>query len=204
MDVKKFKNNFSQLRKTQNFHIVSNTALVFMLAVSLYANTQKETIVINGVNDSCQETIMSSNWMNTANHEKLGFFLATALGNITPDTAKYTDAAVMEYIAPTIYNSVKEAIHSQLQGLIVDRLTMQFFAERAFVEDGKTFVTGKGRLIGPTGLTQKFVRTYEFRFDVLNYTPIVTFIDVYDDVPHDAEWQRLEAKRAERAKGANQ
>lgn len=195
MDIGKYKKNFKFLRTTQKFHIVSNTALVTMLAVSLYANMQRDTIVINGTSDYCQETAISSNWMNEANHKKLAYTLAIALGNITPDTAKYTDTVVMEYISPSIYGDVKQAIHTQLQGIVTDRLTMQFFPEEAFVEDGITFVTGKGVLTGPTGKAQKYTRTYEFEFNVQNYTPTVTYLTVYDDVPKDREWKRRNAKR---------
>lgn len=201
MDLKKYRTNFRFLHSSQKFHIVSNTVLVVLLTVSLTKNLSQDTIVVNGLSDYCEETAISPNWMNDANHEKLGYFLATALGNVTPDTAKYTDMSVMEYVSPEIYEEVKSAMHSQLEGIVKDRITMQFFPEKAFVEDGITFVTGKGKISGPTNKPSKFIRTYEFKFEVNNYTPVVTYIDVYDEAPHDRKWKAKQAKEAKRSNG---
>ena len=195
MELSKLKKSFQTLKGNEKRAQIVNAALVIMLGVSLFVNLQKDTIIIHGVNESCKESIISSNSMNDANHEKLGFLLATALGNITPDTAKYTDAAVMEYISPSLYSEVKDAIATQIDDIVLDELTIAFYPERAFVEGGKTFVTGKGRLTGPTGSQEKFIRTYEFRFDVQNYTPTVIFMNVYNDVPHDAKWKSKNIKR---------
>mgnify|MGYP000383276981 CR=1 FL=1 len=194
MELSKLKKSFRTLKSNENRSQIVTIGLTIMLGVSLFLNLQKDTIVIHAVNPSCSESIISSNSMNKANHEKLGFFLATVLGNITPDTAKYADAAVMEYISPSIYNDVKNAIATQTQDLVIDELTMDFFPERAFVESGKTFVTGKGRLTGPTGSQEKYIRTYEFRFEVQNYTPSVTYLNVYNDVPHDLKWKQKNIK----------
>lgn len=198
MDFKKYRSNFKFLHSSQKFHIVSNTVLVLLLGTSLAFNMSQDTVVINGLSEYCQETAISPNWMNDANHEKLGYFVATALGNITPATAKYTDASVMEYVSPAIYEDVKAAIHDQLEGIVKDRLTMQFFPENAFVEDGVTFVTGKGRISGPTNNGRRFIRTYEFKFDVNNYTPSITYINVYDEAPRDRKWKAKKAKEAEK------
>lgn len=195
MKLEKLKKSFHTLKANERRSQFINTALVVMLGVSLYVNLQKDTIVIHAVNKTCSESIISSNSMSDANHKKLGFFLATSLGNITPDTAKYTDTAVMEYISPTIYHEVKSAIATQVEKLVVDELTISFFPERAFVENGKTFITGKGNLTGPTGAQEKFIRTYEFQFEIQNYTPTVTFMNVYNDVPHDDTWKKKNIKK---------
>jgi conjugal transfer pilus assembly protein TraE len=195
MKLDMFKSDFAFIRKSNNTMLYSNSILASMLAVSLVFNMNKDVIVINGVNESCTETSMGASSMNKANHERLGFYLAGQLGNITPDTADFVKGAVMPFIAPNIYQEVSEAIDIQLAGLVEDELTIHFTPDQALFEDGVTFISGKTVITGPTGDKDGSIRTYEFEFDVQNYTPTVTFLTVYDDIPHNKEWKRKYGKQ---------
>lgn len=194
MDIKNLLNNVSLLKRGGMAMTYSNSVLVTVLAGSLYLNFQKDTIVINNLNEACQQSEISSSTMNQANHERLGFYLAGLLGNITPETADYVKDAVLPFISPEIYHDVKEALDIQIAGLIEDELTISFKPERAFFEDGTTFITGKGVITGAAGDRDGFIRTYEFDFNVQNYTPIADFVTVYDDVAHDLAWKQKHQK----------
>ncbi|NAX35474.1 hypothetical protein CAG54_11125 [Vibrio sp. V27_P1S3P104] len=195
MNFKNLKVSFSQLRGQNQFLIYSNTALAGMLTVSLFVNFQKDTIVINNMNESCNQSEISSSSMNEANHRRLGFLIAGMLGNITPKNSEYIKKSVLPFASPEIYHRVADLIALQLAELKQEEVTMSFTAERAFVEDGKTFVTGKGAMRGLTGKEKPYVRTYELIFSVENYTPTFSYINVYDDVPHDSVWQARNMKR---------
>jgi conjugal transfer pilus assembly protein TraE len=197
MEIKNFFNDFSLKKKGNLAMLYSNSILATALAVSLYVNFQKDTIVINNLNESCQKSEISRTTMNQANHERLGFYVAGMLGNITPDTAEYVKGAVMPFISPTIYHEVKEALDIQIAGLVEDELTISFKPEVALYEDGTTYITGKGVIIGAAGDREGFTRTYEFDFEVQNYTPVAEYVTVYDDVAHDREWKRKHNKSSE-------
>lgn len=197
MNFQSLKKSFSEMRGQSAAISYANAGLVVMLGVSLWGNFQKDTVVINNLNESCQESEISSSSMNEANHRRLGFYLAGMLGNITPASASYVESAVAPFASPEIYHKVNDLIAYQIASLVEEEVTMKFSAERAFVEDGKTFVTGKGSMQGMTGKADKYVRTYEFIFDVQNYTPTFDYIDVYDDVPHDSEWKQKNRKKLE-------
>ena len=197
MNFQNVKKSFMEMRTQSMTTSYANLGLVAMLGVSLWVNFQKDTVVINNLNESCQMSEISSSAMNEDNHKRLGFYLAGMLGNITPASASYVKNSILPFASPEIYHRVNDLIANQIASLVEEEVTMHFTAERAFVEDGKTFVTGKGAMRGMTGLQQKYVRTYEFVFDVQNYTPTFQYINVYDDVPHDSAWQLKHSKKAE-------
>lgn len=189
MNFEKLKINYMKLKGTSQYMAYANAGLVMMLGVSLFINMQKDTVVMNNLNESCNYSEISSSWMNQENHRRLGIQIAHALGNITPDNAKFIEKSVLPFASAEIYHKVNDLIALELSGLVEERITMTFAPERSFVEDGTTFVTGKGRMTGLTGKSVPYVRTYEFIFEVENYTPTFSYINVYDDVPHDSVWK---------------
>ncbi|NOI31835.1 TraE/TraK family type IV conjugative transfer system protein [Vibrio coralliilyticus] len=194
MNFKNLTKKYTKLKGENQYMAYANAGLVLILGCSLYMNMQKDTVVMNNLNESCSYTEISNNWMHEENHRRLGIQIAQSLGNITPSNAKYTEKSVLPFASPEIYHKVNDLIALELAGLVEERVTMTFTTEKSFVEDGKTFVTGKGRMTGITGKSVPYVRTYEFIFDVENYTPTFSYINVYDDVPHDSMWQKKNNK----------
>lgn len=189
MDFNTLKAQFG-LNATKNSSIyISNAILSMMLLVSVYYNFQKDTIVINNLNEYCLASEITYSTMNEDNHKRLGSYLASVLGNITPSTSKYVVSQVLPYVSPELYHDVKEVMALQVSSLQEDEIVMTFTAERAQFEGGVTYITGKGSMTGPTGITNNYIRTYEFRFEVENYTPTFTYMDVYEDVAHNNAWQ---------------
>lgn len=189
MILSKLKSQFS-LNQTRNASMfVSNSILVALLAVSLFHNTTEDTVVINNLNEHCQESSITYGSMSEDNHKRLGYFLSGILGNITPATADYVPKVVLPFVSPILYKDVKNTIAIQLSDMKDDEIVMTFSAERAQFENGITYITGKGSMTGPTGITSTYIRTYEFQFNVENYTPTLTYMDVYEDKAHNNQWK---------------
>ncbi|MFA0393489.1 TraE/TraK family type IV conjugative transfer system protein [Vibrio sp. 10N.222.54.A1] len=189
MNFNTLKSQFG-LNATKNSSMfISNSVLSVMLLVSVYYNFQKDTIVINNLNEHCLASQITYSTMNEDNHKRLGSFLSGVLGNITPSSSKYVVNTVLPYVSPELYHDVKEVMALQVASLQEDEIVMTFSAERAQFEDGITYITGKGSMTGPTGISNNYVRTYEFRFEVENYTPTFTYMDVYEDVAHNNAWK---------------
>lgn len=189
MDFNLARVRYSQLKENAKVMVGANAVLVALLAVSLYVNFQKDTVVINNLNESCQVSEIGASSMNEANHRRLGLYISGMLGNITPKTAGIIDRSILPFASPEIYHRVSDLIALQIASLVEEEVTMSFNAEKVFVEDGTTFVSGKGLMRGATDKSVKFIRTYEFVFDVQNYTPTFSYIDVYDGVPRDSLWR---------------
>ena len=189
MNLNTLKSQFG-LNATKNSSMfVSNSVLSVMLLVSVYYNFQKDTIVINNLNEHCLASEITYSTMNEENHKRLGSYLSSVLGNITPATSKYVASQVLPYVSPELYHDVKEVMALQIASLEEDEIVMTFVGEQAIFEDGITYITGKGSMTGPTGISSTYIRTYEFRFEVENYTPTFTYMDVYEDVAHDNTWK---------------
>lgn len=189
MDFARLKTDFNFHKQSSKYLALTTAILACLLCVSLYFNTQKDTIVIHNLNEHCVESEISRSNMSIDNHKRLGFYIANMLGNITPASSEYVTKSVMPFVGPKIFNDVRDSISTQLGELVTERVAMSFSAEKALYEEGTVFITGRGQLVGPTGKTDRFTRTYEMRFDVDNYTPLLNHIQVYEGGPHDLEWQ---------------
>lgn len=200
MDFKGTKKTFKELKISNASLQIANPILVIALVVSLFINLQKDTIVISNLNESCKALNISSSEMNQDTHIRLGYYLSGLLGNVNPKNAKFITSSVLSFIDPAIYQEVQNALDIQIGQVIQDEISVAFTPERSVYENGKTFITGRASVIGPTGLTNRFIRTYEFKFNVENYTPSTSVLDIYDGVPHDSEWKRKQKRLAEKGK----
>ncbi|GAM71771.1 incF plasmid conjugative transfer pilus assembly protein traE [Vibrio sp. JCM 19236] len=198
MDFSRLKTDFKFHKESNKLLVIANVVLVCLLCVSLYMNTQKDTIVIHNLNEHCVESELSRSNMSEDNHKRLGFYIANMLGNITPSSSEYTIKSVMPFVGPRIYKDVRDSISTQLGELVNERVVMTFSPERALFENGTVFITGRGQMVGPTGKTDRFSRTYEMRFGVENYTPLLHYIDVYEGGPRDSTWKQKQAQKAKR------
>lgn len=189
MDFERLKNHFGTLKKSNTILVFSNAILVMLLLISLFINFEKDTVVINNLNESCEDSLIGRSMMNDATHKRLGFYLSGMLGNISPANLQFVSKSVMPFIDTAIYQDVKKAMALQLGELERDDVVMSFTPEKSLLEGGTTYITGRGTMTGPTGKVEKFTRTYEFDFVVENYTPLVRYINVYNDVAHDDTWK---------------
>ena len=169
MNFNHFKKDFREIKLNSAMLIATNLIISSALCVSLYVNFQKDTIVTNNLNESCFVQKLSKNWMSLETHKRLGFHISTLLGNITPANSDYVKESVMAFIAPDIYQSVQEAMSTQLSDIVEDEITISFIPQTTIYEDDIVFITGQGNMIGPTGEKRKFTRTYEFEFQVENF-----------------------------------
>lgn len=198
MDFKNLGKSFKEMKLSNRTMQIANPILVVLLAGSLMVNFTKDTVVINNLNESCSVMEISRENMSTETHERLGFYLSSLLGNITPKNAEYISKSVLPFIDPVIYQQVQETLDVQIGNVINDQISIKFSPEKAKVENGKTFITGRATIIGPTGIQNKTIRTYEYQFNIQNYSPTTSYLDIYDDVPHDEEWLQKQRKHKER------
>lgn len=201
MLLNKLGKDFNVLKMSHSGLMIANPILAGLLAVSLYFNVTDEVIIQKDVPQECKAMFFTGSTMSEGNHIKFSNYIAETLGNITPKNAKFKKDSVLSFASPEIYQDVQRIIDEQIQYLINDEISLSFTAELSQVEDGKTFVTGKGSMTGPTGVQEKFIRTYEFVWEVNDYAPTFKFVDVYNDVAHNEDWRIKNASKMERRNG---
>ena len=194
MKVDKFLHSFKNNIDTNRKLLISNVVLTILLFVSFYQNLTSTEVVILKANPYCQDLKLGENFINETNQQRLSVLIASSMGNVSPQNAKFQSDTILSYANPSIYQEVKDIIDIEFEALRKERLSINFTPENVFTEHGKTFVSGMNEIIGSTGIKKKHVRTYEFLWQVKNYSPTFNYVNVYDDIPHDSFWQEEKSK----------
>ena len=189
MKLFKHRKGFTELKFDNKWLVISNVTLTVLLGASLIGNVTSDQIVINKGNPLCEQLEIASNSMNEANHIKNSTMVAENLGNITPKNAEYRRNVVLSYANSNIYQKVADIVGRQIANIQEEKVSISFTAESAKYEDGKTFITGKLVESGASNNPITTIRTYEFQWSVRNYNPSFTYINVYDEAPHDRKWR---------------
>ncbi|HIF9538229.1 TPA: TraE/TraK family type IV conjugative transfer system protein [Photobacterium damselae] len=189
MELPKFKLDFNTLKSELNMHRIATAALSVTLLLSTYALINQKPIVITESSPLCTGIEYSFSSMSKDGHERLGTMLAHVLGNANPSNADYVKNTILKMSSSQIYNRVNNIITDQINKLKEDKVTMTFQPDTVQFEDGTVFATGKATMEGLTGKKNSSIRTYEFSFNVENYTPSMVYIDVYEGIAHNKEWR---------------
>ena len=189
MKAENFLNNLRVSIDTNKKLLISNLLLSFLLLLSVYQNFSSDEIVILKANPYCHDVALGENFINEANQQRLSVFIASVMGNLSPKNTHYQSETILSYANPSIYKEVKEIINVEFEALKRENISIDFTAENVFTENGVTFVSGTNKIKGATGITKRHIRTYEFKWRVTYYSPTFTYVNVYDDKPHDENWK---------------
>ncbi|NVP00682.1 hypothetical protein HWA77_10710 [Photobacterium damselae subsp. damselae] len=189
MELPKFKLDFNKLKSELYIHRISTAILSVCLLMTILALTDKKPIVITESSPLCTSIEYGFSSMSKDGHERLGTMLAHVLGNANPTNVDYVKDTILKMSSSQIYNRVNNIITDQINKLKEDKVTMTFQPDTVQFESGTVFVTGKATMEGLTGKKTSSIRTFEFIFSVENYSPSMSYIDVYDGLAHNNEWR---------------
>ncbi|EHA1082429.1 hypothetical protein I8Y06_003305 [Photobacterium damselae] len=189
MELPKFKLDFNKLKSELYIHRIATACLSITLLLTVSALTNKKPIVITESSPLCTSIEYGFSSMSKDGHERLGTMLAHVLGNANPTNADYVKDTVLKMSSSGIYNKVNNIVTDQINKLKEDKVTMTFQPDTVQFENGTVFVTGKATMEGLTGKKTNSIRTYEFVFNVENYSPSMDYIDVYEGIAHNNEWR---------------
>lgn len=195
MNFNNFKVDFNQLKTEVNMHRLATIILSLALLLSVYGNITNKQIITQEISPLCSEMTYGYDFMNSKAHERLGVMIANVLGNANPSNSDYVKDSVLEFVSSNIYNQVNNILIDQINELKRDEVTLVFESDNVQFENGLVYVSGNSITRGVTGKEKRNIRTYVLQFDVVNYTPTLVFIDVYDDVPRNAQWRAKNASK---------
>ena len=195
MQFDKFKVDFNQLKTEVNMHRIASIILSLALFLSIYGNVTGKTIVTTEISPLCSKMTYGYDFMNSEAHERLGVMLANVIGNANPSNAEYVKNTILNFASSKIYNKVKDILIDQINELKRDKVTLVFESDNVQFENGTVYVSGKSIIRGITGREKQSIRTYVMQFKVINYTPTLDFIDIYDGVPKNAAWRANNATK---------
>lgn len=195
MNFNNFKVDFNHLKTEVNLHRVATIILSLALLLSIYGNITNKKIITREISPLCSEMTYGYDFMNNEAHERLGVMIANVLGNANPSNSDYVKNTILKFSSSNIYNKVNNILVDQINDLKRDEVTLIFESDNVQFENGLVYVSGNSITRGITGKEKRNIRTYVLKFDVVNYTPTLAFIDVYDDVPRNAQWRAKNASK---------
>lgn len=164
--------------------LVTGILVAAVLVLTIHAFS-KETIVTMQPYTLTQDAWISESNASEGYKEAWGLFLASLLGNATPETLAFVKERIKPFLGPGIYQEVINAIEVQSRELIEDRITMRFEPRQVEYEKStdKVFVYGFSYMKGGNQTEVKSERTYEFELSIGNYAPLLNYMKTYAGRP---------------------
>lgn len=207
MNLKSVINSWRGTRSTQRFLIVvlglSSLANV-ILAIGLINVKVVATMIPPVLRDNAT---VGSDYASANYSEAWALYTSQTLGNVTPNSVKFVRKAIEPLLSPTVYQDVMKALEKQVEDIRGNHVTLYFEPRRILreKETGKIFVHGQSVLEAPSGDRKRTERTYEFKFEILNYMPSITHVMTYEGKPRTVAelelMKRLNEERRRRGGG---
>lgn len=114
-----------------------------------------------------------------------GLYLATLLGNVSPNNAEFVSNSVGQVLDPSIYQDVMQSVAAQTKRIQDDQLSLSFQPANIKFDAANriVYVTGWLATRDAHGTAQKTQRTYELWWTVSNYQPRLTGMKAYEGDP---------------------
>ena len=214
MLFKNLKNSLEGLRAEANWLRVSLFAMAATNIVLGLALVNKETVVTITpwtLTDPAQVTEASA---SQNYYESWGMAIAILIGNVQPGNVNFIAERLKPLLSPEIYHETLDAIHANAQTLRDERISIRFEPREVVYEKstGKVFVYGRSYTRIGNSLEDEYEneRTYEFKFSIEQYAPILHYINTYEGRPmtknaiEKAEKDRHREEMRERKKAEKQ
>lgn len=181
----------------------ANVILALFAAYALYSTlsaNERERIVLT---PPVVDKVMMVGW-DSANEDyvkSFGLYVATLIGNINTNNAKFVADTVSHFIAPAVYPDIRKTILTASES----RLFKEAAATTKFVPTGvlyeaetrKVFVTGTMDLISAGANNRSEPVTYELEIKIIGGKPVVFQLSSYaDSAPHTQKWHADHATAA--------
>lgn len=191
MDYQKFRLNWETSLKSSL--VLGGVCGVLGLAVVLLAGdlvTARQRVIIIPPNITTQafvgETDASENY-----YKAWGLYVASMIGNITPDNSEFTADALGQIISSNIFASARmqmiDFAHTeQIQGVT------SYYHPESIVWQPSTqtcFVTGKmTTTTNDLMKTNNNILTFQMNIKIVSGMPQITSLTSYEDYPHTLVW----------------
>lgn len=182
MDLKAYLETWKGARAENRFSraiIVALLLVVVVQAIALYVKDTTVVLVPAGMDTKGE---VSSDSADPAMQASWGIFIATILGNITPQSADAIPRLVAPYLHPSIHHSVIAQITDDAAQIKREDVTAEFSPAAARWEPSinAVLVSGDSVLRGPRGDEKRQYRTYMLRFGVQNHRVTLRNLRVVD------------------------
>jgi len=169
------------LRENRHSRWLLLLAVVIILVQAL-ALANKDTTVVLVPPQLEERGQVSGSAASTSVYVSWGTYIATLLGNVTPQTVEMMAGNVGQHLSPAMYRSVLDQLNEQAKTLKEEQLSVSFVPTITRWEESVEAVVVTGDMItrGVRGGEQRVTRTYEMRFIVQNYRVLLDHLRTFD------------------------
>lgn len=186
MNLDKLKNDFIAI-KSENVWgriIMAGMLLViFLLSIIVFSEKTVVTMVPPGLDEAAQQ---HANKADAGIHKAWSMYLASTLGNVTPATAEFARSTIDPVLGPRIRDEALVMLDKQIDTIRRDQTSYSFEPREVQYDAATTTTYVVGRHFthqAGKALPDRVNRTYEFRWNFVNYMPSLAFIDTYEGAP---------------------
>ena len=181
MRYKHFASTWLSLHASNSFLKVVCIFLMTLNLLTLIGWLKKEQSIVLVPPGLSEQAELARNKASEGYKKAWGMYVATLIGNITPENADFVLESLRNMVTGEIRSIVIEQIAQELETLKEEKVSSSFDIVRVTYEPetDKVFVTGRNRLSGLGGKSSPTEQTFEFTIDVKQYAPIITHMASY-------------------------
>lgn len=175
------KETWARVMKDNATMKIGNIALSVCLLLMVFAYTNKAGVVTVIPPKFSEKLEIGKDTANRAYYKAWALSLSELLANTSPDTVQFVKDSLANYFDPKLYQSLKISLEEEASNIRDNQFTTSFRPMQLTYEPltGKYFVTGTQTTTLQTGESKPSTRTYEFKFTVVDYMPVVIAFNVY-------------------------
>ena len=184
--------NLSLLRSDWQGAMSENFLLRFLLGAMVIGNLMlvifmtSQDAIITLVPPSINEEISIAQDDASVSFKKTwGLFAAELIGNAKVSNVDFILKALEPMLASEIVGQMRQTLAAQIQEIKSEGLSMSFEPKNVSYENSthKVFVFGAQTISGRNGDTMTNKRTIEVGVEIINYRPVIFFLDAYNTMP---------------------
>lgn len=166
-----------------------------IIIIILAGKVDEEEIVVRMLPPipSTEEMTIAGRNMSATYAENWAQFVASQLGNITPETAETVSTIVSRVMSQEVYEDIKDSISASIETMRLQGFQLRFRPEFSKYdrEDDLVYVTGALTEIPVRGDPVTVQFTYEMKFRMRHGLPLITEFRAYEGKPGEpAEGER--------------
>lgn len=189
MNWKDFSQSWKGTRVENRFQrIVNATFAVGLLLVG--AKAWSNDVVVTLVPPTLNEEVRIARRAADEGYAKSwGMYLATLMGNITPGNVGLVRDVLGPLLAPSVFQPTMEAVAIEVEEIKRDRVSKRFEPRTVQYETStqKVFINGTSYSKGAVGEEKTNQKTFEFKFTISDYRPVIWHVETYAGEPRTAK-----------------
>lgn len=168
--------------KENRFHRLALLGAMLVILIQSIALWRQDSTIILVPPQMEERGQISGSSASEAVQVSWGMYIATLLGNVTPQSVEVLATNVGQHLSPRMYRPVLTQLQEQVKTIQEEQITVAFVPTLARWESSLPGVVVSGEMItrGIRGGEKRMQRTYELKFVVQNYRVLLDDLRAYE------------------------